>query len=215
VAPWPDFRGRDNSVSRGRERALNAALRGARGFSLPELLASMAILAVLATLGVYIISTGAWRDTAAARELAARLEYARAQAILENNNFLVVFDASGGMYTVVDDDDSDGTVDSGERQTIHHLSASAQGVVFGYAAGTRGPDNNTLSSAVTFPSDRVVFSPLGAATNGMVYISAAEDVGNGVKEHTRAVSVTASTARIRQWRYDDGGHAPGPWRLER
>lgn len=194
-------------------------VRREAGFSLAELLASLALLALLAGVGLYVINTSSWRDAAAARDFTSRLEYARQQAILDQNNYVVTFDLTNNQYTILDDDNNNGVANPeiGERVTTHLLGASGSGVVFGYPVGARGPDNALISAAVTFAGapPRVTFTPLGTAADGWVYLTTRDDLLRNAPTNMRAISISAATARIRQWRYKAEAAAPGPWKLER
>lgn len=189
-----------------------------RGFSLAEMLAVVALIGVVAGIGVYTADTGGWRASAAASELARRLEQARSRAAFEQHDEVISFDTTSQSYTVHDDDNSDGNVDTGigEDTKLFALSASASGLVYGYPAGTKGLDGNNISASVTFSGSppAVTFDSLGTAQTGTIYLVPSNDLADGEARNMRAITVNQATGRVRRWRYDDT-KTPGPWRLER
>ncbi len=192
--------------------------RGDEGFSLPELLAALAVLGIVAGIGFYTVNTGGWRTGAVSGRLAQRLQLAATRAVFQQNDFVVRFDLATNTYSIHDDRNSDGTVNTaiGETVTTYELDEGGTRVVFGIPAGVEGIDGATPSAAVTFAGSppRITFTPRGTATTGEIYLVPAEDLERGIPDRMRAITVTAATARIRRWRYDAGASSPGPWRLE-
>lgn len=188
------------------------------GFSATELLASMAIMAIVATLGFYTFQQSSWRSKAGISKMVRQLELTRSRAIFEQNDFIVTFDVNVGTYTIHDDENNNGTFEPniGETQTVYSLSSGGTGTKFGFPSGTRDIDGNLLSSAITIPGSppKITFTPLGRATSGSIYVISEEDYRKGKPDAMRAVTVYGSTARLRRWRYDDSSGGPGPWRLD-
>lgn len=189
-----------------------------KGFSLPELLAVLAIIGLTAGVGAYITSTSRWRGSAAAGEIARRLETARSQAAFNDHNVRVVFDAAAGTIGLHPDRNNDGDVDTGigERVTLHPLSQAAAHIVFGYPDGVTGLDGAAISAAIEVPGSppAITFRPTGEALDGVVYLIDDQDLVNLCPAKMRAVSVSAATGRVRVWKYDPTA-SPVPWRLER
>ncbi len=204
----------------GWPRTTDAARTGSgqAGFSLPELLAALAVLGIVAGIGFYTVSTGGWRSGAVAGQLAQRLQLAATRAVFQQNDFVVRFDLATNTYSIHDDRNSDGTVNTsiGETVTTYELDSGGTRIVFGIPEGVDGIDGTEPSSAVTFAGSppRITFTPHGTATTGEIYLVPAEDLARGTPDRMRAISVSAATARIRRWRYDPDGNSPGPWRLE-
>lgn len=190
----------------------------ARGFSLTELLASLAILGMAAGLAFYTVGTGSWRAKSAATELARTLEYCRSRAVLDGHNYVVRFRTDDHSIEIVNDLNSDGDFDQaiGETLTVQYISSFASGTAFGFAATTKGINNVDITSSVDFAGTppTVTFTRLGNASNGTIYLIPKEDAASGQPQHMRALSVSEATARIRRWRYDARSATPGPWRLE-
>ncbi len=189
------------------------------GFSLPELLVSLAIGGLLLGIAYTSLQSTGWRTSAAAAVLSRQLDFARTRAVFEQNDYVVEFSTTGAQITILDDDNSDGspTTSIGEKVTTIDLAAEGRGVVFGFATGTRGLDNAPITSAVTFAGSppSVTFDPLGRAQAGVIYLIPEEDVDRQVPDHMLALTVNAATGRVRRWRYDASAATPGPWRLER
>jgi type IV fimbrial biogenesis protein FimT len=98
------------------------------GFTLIELMIVIAVMAVMITIAAPTFQTymAQSRLKGAAREVASDLMAARMQAIKENNKFKVSFIINDHQYTILDDDNNNGTADSGETtqtkdiQTTYH-----------------------------------------------------------------------------------------------
>lgn len=197
---------------------LQRMTRSDQGFSLPEMLVSLALLGVAAGIGFYTVNTGSWRASAAASELSQRLEYARTRAVLDGHNYVVTFSSAANTYTIVKDINNDGDHDPGigETQNSYTLSTSGSGVGFDYLATADGLDGAAMSSAVTFAGSppKLTFTRLGTSNTGTIYLIPAEDHRDSYPGHMRAITVAGATARIRRWEYHAASASPGPWRLD-
>ena len=189
-----------------------------RGFSLPEVLAALGLIGVLLGLGGYMMTTGGTRAFAAAAEVAKQLEFARSRAIYEENDFVVTFQVADGTFTVLDDNNSDGDLDTAVGETVRTFRVAELGreVAFGYADASQSLTGATISAAVTLPGSppKVTFTPRGTANDGTIYLIPREDVGQSCADRMHAVTVSAATARVRRWRYNAAGSGPAPWRPE-
>ncbi len=188
-----------------------------RGFSLVELLASLALIGLVAAIGVYSMRTGGWRTRAAAQELSRRLEQSRSRAAFQQHDMVVHFDTSSSQFRIHTDSNSDGTVDAniGETVAVYTLSASGSEATLGFVTGTKGIDGTAITDAVSFTDDKVTFDALGTAQSGTIYLVSADDYERSDPTNMRAITINQATGRVRLWRYDAERTSPGPWRLER
>jgi type IV fimbrial biogenesis protein FimT len=122
-----------------------------KGFSLLELFVVIAIIAVAAgvLLPVFNSMRPKFRLGGAARQLQGDLLWARMQAINKNNEFKVFFlnktcniaeHAGSGstdhIYQILDDEDGDGSIDSGETVIEKHIQTDYLDVVVGSATAS-------------------------------------------------------------------------------
>lgn len=97
-------------------------MKGAKGFTLMELIVVVAVLGILATIAAPAFQQFLTerRLNGAARLLMTDLLNARMQAVTQNNRFLVsILDA--GRYQVLDDGNENGAFDSGESRLIRNM----------------------------------------------------------------------------------------------
>jgi prepilin-type N-terminal cleavage/methylation domain-containing protein len=141
--------------------------RPACGFTLPEIMVSVAIIGILAVItGPSVAAFMRSRaSTSAVDQIAAHLRLARSYAVLEGNDYLVRF-LDDHNYVIVDDDGggggmpgaegyvasnrNNGAADSGENQLGPF--ELPEGMAFDAATNAVNPFTNTsITSAVTFP----------------------------------------------------------------
>ena len=144
-----------------------------RGFTLVELMIVIAVIAIISAIAAPNFTTymAQRRLNGAARMVMSDLMAARQKAVTQNNQFRVIF--SGNQYTILDDDDNDGTVDGGETtevrnvQTDYHdvtISSVSANPIF-YPRGTASGCTVTLASSGTGSNKYVK-----VALNGRVII---------------------------------------------
>jgi type IV fimbrial biogenesis protein FimT len=146
------------------------ALRKDQGFTLIEIMIVLAMVAVLAAVAVPSFSE--WQQRQDARTLVHRLSgalgKARSSAVREGNNYLVLFDTpAAGQVRIVDDDNSDWQITSGETvQDVDVLGdldddVSRYGAVSGPPAAIAVPEDGggTLSGGTSFPIDAATSAP--------------------------------------------------------
>jgi len=187
--------------------------RGAGGFSLTELLVTLALaglfmVAAAPALGG-ALSRG--RVAAAARDLAGEFARLRSTAIVSHRRVGLRLTWSGGRYYYGEyvDGDDDGIrsddIAAGRDLlvgTLRDLPSRYSGIDFGLlgdAVPAIPPRRGVLAphdDPVRFGrSDIVTFTPLGTASSGTLYIS------DGRKSLV-AVVLYGHTGRIRLWRFD-------------
>lgn len=119
------------------------------GFTLAELMTTIVVLVVMAMVAipVYMSMVPGMRLNGAARQVMGDLMAARMNAVKQNNEFKVFFGSPGAnQYQILDDDDNDGTADTGEAITTKNIQDNYSDV--------------TLSS-----TNNPIFSPRGSATS--------------------------------------------------
>ncbi|HEX7877884.1 MAG TPA: GspH/FimT family pseudopilin [Candidatus Eisenbacteria bacterium] len=94
----------------------SAPRSGERGFSLVELMVSIALMSIMFLVGLpamnrYLKTN---RLLAASANLAGELRLARQRAVSEENNVVFSWNLTDDKYRWLDDDDNDGSADTGE-----------------------------------------------------------------------------------------------------
>ena len=125
-----------------------------KGFTTMELLTVVAILGILAAAAVpnIIGQLPKYRLNGATREVMGDLMWARMQAVTQENEFML-FLLNDHEYVILDDDDNDGTADSGERIETKDIQAKYHDVMLSLTAnpvffprGSASPATVTVSN---------------------------------------------------------------------
>ena len=159
-----------------------AARRSVRGFSLTELMVVISIMGILLAVSSPALSrfVANWRLNGAASQMARVLRAARSTAVNKNIDVVFVFDQDAGEYHFLEDTNSNGVADAGERET------SVQGLSHGVAI-----------SDFTVPQNSITFSSRGSTADGgtivmtgksgrQVQIRVYSGTGNVAVENTQA-----------------------------
>lgn len=201
---------------RRRRRSPPSAGRTAAGFSLLELMFAMGIVATVGLVAFAEIGAALeqGRATAAARYLAARLQRLRLEAVSRNTHVALRFEADNGRYgfaTYVDGNgDGVRTADivSGidwQSGSLDRLSNHFPGVDIGALPAAPAVDAGGVAPGADpvrlGASDMAVFTPLGTATSGSIYIRGAGSLQLAVRifgetGRTRVLRLNTTTA---QW----------------
>ena len=186
-----------------------------KGFTLPELLVVLAVLASLLAVGAppLLRISGDLRLRLAADELVGVLRLARSYAVRHSANVAVKFrsGANGEVtFALYRDGDGDGVlnhdIDNGTDPEVappRRLSNLGRGCGFGFPPGPppRDPSSpsrplGNLDDPIRFnQSDLASFSPLGTATPGSLYLT------DGMSR-LAAVRVFDRTGKVRVLTYD-------------
>lgn len=166
---------------------------GDSGFSIPELLAVLAVVGGLWLVGSVALARDSHaRVRVAAHELVLALRVARARAITLDRTVYVDFapmplKPADGVYTAFADLDDDHTEDPGEREAAQVLldgfrsarmvKVLPRGIRFGAPGVREGPGGTTVfADGISFSggTDKVAFYPRGNAGAGTVYLHAGD-----------------------------------------
>lgn len=107
-------------------------MKNSSGFTLVELLMVVGLIGIVSAIAVpaLMAEMPTYRLNGAARQVMSDLLAARMQAVSQNNQFVVTFDADNHRYTILDDDDGNGNADAGETAIVSDLHAEYPGINF-------------------------------------------------------------------------------------
>jgi len=158
------------------------------GFTLIEAIIVLAVIGILAA--ITSITASQWlpgyRLKSAARDLFNNMQYAKSQAITENQSWTVTFSTSSPQGY---------TVGAGSANRTVRLSAYGSGVTFSHQAGAKEVDSaSAIADDITYTGDQLEFAGNGTASaTGYVYLT-------GSSGKTYAVGTFASgLVRFKQW----------------
>jgi prepilin-type N-terminal cleavage/methylation domain-containing protein len=174
----------------------------AAGFSLIELLIVLAILGLLVAMVAPKIDITKYRLESEMQGVGMTLLAAERQAITQQHDVILIFDAGQGLIRIHDDKNNNGLVNTGER--VRGV-ALGEGVVFGRASAPARPMG---SGPVTFTKiinglPAVVFHRDGSASEaGGFYLTSVRAATSGTHlEDTRAIELERATGRASWYRY--------------
>ena len=178
------------------------------GFSLIEILIVMAILGLVVAIVAPKIDITRFKLEADMQGVGMTLLAAERQAITQQHDVILTFNAAQGLIRIHDDKNNNGLVETGER--VRGV-ALGEGVVFGRAsapARPMGPGPVTFTKIVNgLPA--VVFHRDGSASEaGGFYLTSVRAATSGTHvEDTRAIELERATGRASWYRY-----GPPTWR---
>jgi type IV fimbrial biogenesis protein FimT len=123
------------------------------GFTLIEMMIVIAIMGIFAGIAIpnYLSYMPKHRLNGAARQVMGDLMLARMKAVSQNNEFKIFF-LNNHEYTILDDDDNDGTADAGEltdpkdiHPEYHDVTFSATNNPIFHPRGTSSPLGTTIT----------------------------------------------------------------------
>jgi len=184
------------------------------GFSLVELVLSLAVLLIITTLAVPVVvrSLQSYQLNATASQLAGMLKYAKFDAIRQNTQVTLMIRPSSGNWNVWVDSNGDGIRDGAEPEMI--ISGSQTLLVASAAPSpshilaSLGPGGSSLpwmvlsgsSADITFDQRGVLVYP-GAATVYALYLGNPNDPSSGY----RAI-LTLPSGAVQVWAAASNGN---------
>lgn len=188
---------------------------GLRGFTLVEMMIIISIMGIVFAIGtpplVRFLRGHESKD--AANVVMGALREARARAIHEKNNYVVLFDMANNTITMIDDDGGgggnpeepgfnpvnrgNGRADGDER--VFGPIALPTGQVFGMIAGSTSGDGEYVTKPVTFSGSppRVVFYPNGSTNEeGLVFVMPDVEFRRQDKGTDQMLTVRRSTGSV-------------------
>ncbi|MBN2372400.1 GspH/FimT family protein [bacterium] len=102
-----------------------------KGLTFIELGISICIISIFASISIatVICRLPQIRLNGAARQIMGDLMWSRSEAVSQGNEFKIFF-LNNHQYLILDDDDNDGDIDSGEWTVIKDIQADYSGVTF-------------------------------------------------------------------------------------
>jgi len=153
---------------------------GEAGFSLIELLVVVALVGLLA--GVGLPAMQSWLDRyrvrTAAEQLASLIQLQRMRAVSQNTDFSIDFDENAGTYTLYEGDAATGTA----------IDAQARRLPFGV-------EFSGVADPVDVPSDEMIFHADGSLNNSTATVDTIY-MSNALGD-VFFLSINRSTGRVR------------------
>jgi prepilin-type N-terminal cleavage/methylation domain-containing protein len=176
---------------------------GPRGYTLFELLITMALISILAAVALPRINLHQFRIDAGVRTVQGALMQGERFAVQRQHDMVVVFDVAGKRVLVIDDQDNNGAKGPTEKQLIRPLEdgirflAPPAAINGGTVAAVAGV--NLLPPPAVNPT--IVFHRDGAtSTDLQVYITSTRPNATDFK----ALTVTQSTGHVDYYSYRTG-----------
>jgi len=206
--------------------------KGKTGFTLIEMIIVVSIITIMSSIAAisFYPNIDKIKADMSARSVVFNLNYARIQAIKENNNYIVNFNkivnADGStrcFIEVHDDDNNDGQRDAGEKVKVEELT---KGIIYDFPVGKDidsdpAPTADKLDGIVfslnVSDDNEVRFNSRGnASDSGEVYMIPLRSLEKKRLKNRRMVSLDMISGRAVVWIYDVGRDDAGqsPWKRE-
>jgi len=168
------------------------------GFSLVEMMMTLAILGLVVAFALPKLNYGAYRVNGAVRGAAGLLARAQRMAVTEQNNVNVLFDVTHQAIKLHEDANDNNQVDAGERVRSYPLGEL---VVFGTGGA---PTRQYTPSPISFTrtqggSLEIIFRRDGSASeNGGFYLTQQNSTSAA---NARSIEVIKATGRTEWYQY--------------
>lgn len=180
-----------------------------KGFSLVELLVTLAILSVVTGIMAYSIIDWlpAMRLKSAARDLYSNMHRMKGLAVRDGEDRAIVFVSATDSYHLCTDAGAGGWADL--TDTICTLEVSLadykSGVQYGSASVTASVTGPGIpASNITYGSNVLVFNSRGTSNGGYVYLDQ-DPEGDGTATDNCFAVGTQTSGFIKLWRWKNGG----------
>lgn len=181
-------------------------LGGPRGFTMFELLITMAIISILAAIMLPKVNLHQFRIDAGVRQVQGALMQGERYAVQRQHDMVVSFDVAGGRVLLIDDQDNDGVKGPLEKQMVRPLE---DGVRFlAPPAAINGGTVAAVAGGKVLPNGypSIIFHRDGATSSSVqVYITSTR---TNVKDF-KGLTVTQSTGRVDYYSYSSGSWKRG------
>ena len=187
-----------------RDIGMKQYLANSKGYSIPELLITMAIAGILGAIAIPDYSRMVLRRQVdgESKKLSLDLMVARISAIKNNNNVVVrLNNPAANQYTVHNDINNDNVVGAGETLKTVPLIPRVQFGFFG--AAVNDPNGNPVNNPVSLADGTsvITFNPRGqASTSGSVLLIPTSEAGQS-NNLLRAISVLQATGNVEHWEF--------------
>ncbi len=190
-------------LGKGREQPKGHVVFRSResGFTLIELVMTLAIIAIVAAVALPQLDFQRYRMDGATRSLSGLLAQAQILAVKSQSNVNVVFDVAQQRVMLHQDENNDNAVNNNERVRYYPLGET---IVYGTGPA---PTRVFTPSPVSFTRAQggmpeIVFRRDGSASeNGAIYITSLNASTTGRTKDARSVETVMATGRIEWFKY--------------